>query len=119
MSQGNRVRRVEEMVQRVISEKLISEVDVPQVARITLVDVEMTPDLKQAKVFFSIMADTEQEKQVIFKGLVDQKKQFRMIVGRELDLKFTPELIFKIDETAERAARIEELIQHIRNTEQI
>jgi len=113
MSQGNRVRRVEEMVKRVIGEKLISEVDIPHVERVTVTKVDMSPDLRNAKVFFSILAETEDEKQTIFLGVQKRRKEIRRILGREMELRLVPTPKFKIDNTAEEAARIEELIQKI------
>jgi len=113
MSQGNRVRRVEEMVKRVISEALIGEVDIPHGERITVTKVDMSPDLRNAKVFFSILAETEEEKQTIFLGVRKRRKEIRRIVGREMELRLVPSLKFEIDNTAEEAARIEALIQKI------
>lgn len=113
MSQGNRVRRVEEMVKRVISEALIGEVDIPHGERVTVTKVDMSPDLRNAKVFFSILAETEEEKQTIFQGVRKRRKEIRRIVGREMELRLVPSLKFEIDNTAEEAARIEALIQKI------
>ncbi|MBS1272334.1 MAG: Ribosome-binding factor A [Candidatus Marinimicrobia bacterium] len=113
MSGSHRVRRVEEAVLRVIGEKLITEVALPQIARVTVTGVDMSPDLKNAKVFFSILATSEKEKDQIFHSVVRKKKEIRYIIGRELDLRFVPELTFELDETAERAARIAELLDQI------
>jgi len=113
MSGSHRVRRVEEAVLRVISEKLITEIALPQIARVTVTGVDMSPDLKNAKVFFSILATSEKEKEQIFHSVLRKKKEIRYIIGRELDLRFVPELHFEIDETAEHAARIDELLDQI------
>ena len=115
MSKRQRVRRVEEAVLRVISEKLITEVALPQIARVTVTGVDMSPDLRNAKVYFSILATAEKEKQQIFHSVIRKKKEIRYIVGRELDLRFVPELNFQLDETAEKAARIDELLDQINN----
>lgn len=117
MSQGNRVRRVEEMVKRVIGESLISEVRIPKEELVTVTSVDMSPDLRNARVFFSILAETEEEKQKIFQDLQSRRKKFRRIVGREIELRLVPTLKFEIDNTAEEAARIEELIQKIHQEE--
>ena len=113
MSKRKRVKRVEELVQRVISEKLITEVDLPMIERVTVTNVDMSADLKNAKVYFSIIATSEDEKDTIFKTILDRKKEIRFILGREVDLRFVPALDFRIDDTAERAARIERLINKI------
>ncbi|MCF7802966.1 MAG: 30S ribosome-binding factor RbfA [Candidatus Marinimicrobia bacterium] len=114
---SHRVRRVEEAVLRVIGEKLITEVQLPQIARVTVTGVDMSPDLKNAKVYFSILATSDKEKNQIFHSVIRKKKEIRYIIGRELDLRFVPELHFELDETAERVARIEELIDQIHQDE--
>lgn len=114
MSPSYRVRRVEELVQRVVSEKLITEVDLPKIERVTVTKVDMSPDLKNAKILFSIIATSEEEKEEIFHSILQRKKEIRYIIGRETDLRFVPNLRFEIDETAERAARIDDLISQIK-----
>ncbi len=115
MSPSYRVRRVEELVQRVIGEKLITEVALPKIERVTDTKVDMSPDLKNAKVYFSIIATSDEEKEDIFSSILKRKKEIRYIVGRETDLRFVPNLQFEIDETAERAARIDDLISQIQD----
>ncbi len=116
MTQGKRLRRVEELVREIISEKLIRELDIPDVGRLSLTRVEMTTDLKIAKVYFSIYGSDE-EKERIFHSLKVQKKEIRWLLGKEIDLKFVPELYFYIDESIERAERINELIREIHKEE--
>jgi len=117
MSKRKRVRRVEELVREIISEKLIRDLDIPNIGRLSLTRVEMTPDLKMAKVYFSIFGSDE-EKDQIFTSVKSHKKEIRWLLGSELDLKFVPELQFHIDESLEKAARINELIREIHQDEE-
>lgn len=112
MSQGNRVKRVETIVKQIISEMLIKELDIPKIARLSVTDVEMTTDLKIARVYFSVFGD-EQDKTEIFSSLETHKKEIRYSLGKELDLRFVPELQFYRDESMEKAARIDALIKEI------
>lgn len=112
MSKRKRVRRVEELVREIISEKLIRDLDIPNIGRLSLTRVEMTPDLRFAKVYFS-MFGTDEEKEQLFANVKSHKKEIRWLLGGELDLKFVPELHFLIDESMEKAARINELIREI------
>lgn len=112
MSKRKRVRRVEELVREIISEKLIRDLDIPNIGRLSLTRVEMTPDLRFAKVYFS-MFGTDEEKEQLFANVKSHKKEIRWLLGGELDLKFVPELHFLIDESMEKAARINKLIREI------
>jgi len=117
MSKRKRVRRVEELVREIISEKLIRDLNIPNIGRLSLTRVEMTPDLKLAKVYFS-MFGTDEEKEQLFASVKSHKKEIRWLLGSELDIKFVPELQFLIDESLEKAARINELIREIHQDEE-
>ena len=112
MSQGNRIKRVEAVVKEIISEMLITEMDIPKIARLSVTDVEMTADLKIARVYFSVFGD-EDDKQEIFTSLESHKNEIRYALGKELDLKFVPSLQFYRDESMEKAARIYEIIRDL------
>jgi len=117
MSKGNRVKRVEEQVRRVISERLIREVHLDKIERVTVTDVDMSPDLRNATIYFSILADDDKQKDTIFSDLNKHKGELRYILGREMELRVVPELHFEIDESVEKAARIDELINKIHEKE--
>src|SRR5215471_7100317 len=86
----------------------------PRIARLTTVTgVEVTRDLRQAKVFVSVMG-TDQERATTFEGLASVAGHLRSRVGRALRLRLAPEITFRPDETIARAARIESLLAQIK-----
>ena len=82
---------------------------------VTVTGVDVTPDLRHAKVFVSVMG-TDTEKQATLDGLKSTASHLRSRIARALQLRVAPELQFREDETIARAARIESLLAEIRDT---
>ncbi len=79
---------------------------------LTVTDVLMSPDLKIAKVFVSILGD-EEHKKVYFAKLEVKKKTIRSMLGHTVRLRYTPEIIFYLDETLDRAMKLENIFHKI------
>lgn len=81
---------------------------------VTVTGVEITPDLRHAKVFVSVMG-SDAEKKATFEGLDSTASHLRARVGRSLRLRVAPEFQFREDDSIARAARIESLLAGIRD----
>lgn len=81
---------------------------------VTVTGVDVTPDLRHARVFVSVMG-TETEKAATFDGLASTAGYLRSSVGRSLRLRVAPEIQFREDESIARAARIESLLAGVRS----
>jgi ribosome-binding factor A len=68
---------------------------------LTVTDVLMSPDLKVAKVYISVYGDSERKKKS-FAMLEAHKPSIRSMLGHSVRLRYTPEIIFYLDETVER-----------------
>jgi len=79
---------------------------------LTVTDVHMSPDLKVAKVYVSIFGDQEKKKKG-FAKLETQKQAIRSMLGHAVRLRFTPEIIFYLDETLDRAMKLENIFNKI------
>jgi len=82
---------------------------------VTVTGVDVTPDLRHARVFVSVMG-SEPEKESTFQGLDSTASHLRSLVGRTLRLRVAPEIQFKEDDSVARAARIESLLAGIKPT---
>jgi len=82
---------------------------------VTVTGVEITPDLRHAKVFVSVMG-SDAEKQATFEGLASTASHLRSRVAQALRLRVAPEFQFREDDSIARAARIESLLAEIRDT---
>ena len=79
---------------------------------LTVTEVLMSPDLKVAKVYVSIFGDGERKKKSLAK-LEAQKPSIRSMLGHAVRLRFTPEIIFYLDETLDRAMKLENIFHKI------
>ncbi|MDO8885447.1 30S ribosome-binding factor RbfA [Candidatus Oleimmundimicrobium sp.] len=109
-----RSNKVAKAIKEEISE-ILSKLKDPRIGMITVTGVDVSPDLKRAIIFISILNSSE--KKVTLNVLRKAKGHIRTKLGEKLSLKFLPDLEFKWDESMERGARISEIIHRIREEE--
>lgn len=78
----------------------------------TVTEARMTPDLRLARVFVSILGSDEKKVKTL-RYIENQKAHYRSLIGNALHLKFTPVLEFHHDTSLDNAMHIEELIKQI------
>jgi ribosome-binding factor A len=106
---GDRMRRVDEAMREPLSDAITSEIKDPRVGFVTVTAVDTSPDLRQARVFVSVLGTTSERKRSL-QGLRSAHGFLQRRVADELRLKHTPTLEFAYDDTVENAARINELL---------
>jgi ribosome-binding factor A len=111
MSQG-RMRRVDEAIRQVIGDAVAQELKDPRVGFVTVTDVSTSADLSHARVYVSVLGDSEQ-RQASLEGLRSAHGFLQGRVAAELRLKRTPTLEFSYDQTTDRALRVDALIDEI------
>jgi len=107
---GERMRRVDVAMRQVLGDALAQELKDPRIGFVTVTDVKTSSDLRHARVYVSVLG-TDPEQDATLDGLRSAHGFLQGRVAGELHLKRTPELRFELDETAERAARLERLIE--------
>jgi ribosome-binding factor A len=112
MAQGSRPDRVGDQVRQELAELIAREVHDPGIGFLTITRVKLTPDLQQARVFYTTIGDDRQRAETA-KALRRASTFLRRQIGRRLRLKHVPELQFFYDESIERQDRIERIIQDI------
>ncbi|HWE43989.1 MAG TPA: 30S ribosome-binding factor RbfA [Gemmatimonadaceae bacterium] len=116
MPQHQRSDRVAAAIREEVANFLAEGVKDPRVTGlVTVTGVEMTRDLRHARVFVSIMGEDSQRASTI-EGLTSVQGFLRSRLARSLSLRVAPEVQFVIDESVARAARIETLLNQIRTT---
>lgn len=108
---SGRMRRVDEAVREVLGDATLQIKD-PRVGFVTVTEVKTSPDLRHARVYVSVLG-TPEEKQATLDGLQSAHGYLQGRIAAELRMKRTPELTFFHDDTAERAARLEHLIDEV------
>ncbi|HEX8724697.1 MAG TPA: 30S ribosome-binding factor RbfA [Gemmatimonadaceae bacterium] len=107
--------RVAEAIREVVATFLAEGVKDPRVVGlVTVTGVDVTRDLRHAKVFVSVMG-TDPERAATMQGLASVAGHLRARVARELRLRLAPEITFRLDESIARAARIESLLAQVRD----
>ena len=112
---SNKIGRINDDIQRVLS-KLLTEVKDPRVqeAMVSVVHCDVTNDLRYAKCYISVLGSEQQAKDVM-KGLRSASGWLRREVGRRVQLRYAPELVFELDESITRGAHISELLHELKN----
>ena len=93
-----------------IADILMRKIKDPRIGFVTITDVEVSDDLKNAKVFVSIYGG---DKAKTLKGLTSATPFIRVELGRRMRLRVVPEILFRFDSTVEQGAHIMELLEEI------
>jgi ribosome-binding factor A len=109
---GARMRRVNEAVREVLSAQLAAGLKDPRIGFVTVTGVETSPDLRNARVYFSVLGD-ESARDEALAGLRHSRGFLQAVINTELRMKRTPHLDFVYDSTAEKAARLSRLIDEV------
>jgi ribosome-binding factor A len=112
MSQGSRPDRVGEELRVELSTLLMREVHDPGIGFITLTRVQVTPDLQQARVYYTTLGDDRARRDTA-RALKRAAPFLRRRIGTAIRLKRVPELEFIFDKSIEQQDRIEQLLQEI------
>jgi len=108
----HRMQRVSELVKQEVSEIIRRDIASESIGMITVTGCEVASDLKTARVYVSVIGDAV--KQAAALALLERHRgQIQRSLGRAVVLKYIPHLAFYIDETIERADRIERILDEI------
>ena len=111
MASYNRTKRIAEEIKKVISSMLISGIKDPRItSMVSVTDVEVTNDLSYAYVYVSILGGNKESS---MEGLKSACGYIRKEVGKNVKLRHTPEIIFKIDDSIEKGMYMESLIKKV------
>ena len=113
---SQRTERVQKLARRALGEA-IQDLKDPRVGFATVTAVKITPDLRHARVLVSVMG-TEEEQAETMKGLASAKSHLRVELGRQVRMKYLPELTFELDHRSEDAEHLEELLRRIHEEDQ-
>jgi ribosome-binding factor A len=115
--QGKRLDRVNQLIKEEVSMLLQRELKDPRLGFVTVTEVDTAKDLRQAKVFVSVLGGDEQWKASIA-ALTSARGFIRNWLRQHLDLRVTPELVFRPDRSMEHAARIQALLKGLHGSEE-
>ncbi|HEY6784029.1 MAG TPA: 30S ribosome-binding factor RbfA [Gemmatimonadales bacterium] len=111
---SHRPERVAELVRQTVGAFLTGDVRDPRIGFVTVTGVEVTADLSHANVQVSVMG-TEEEKTRSLEGLASAARFLRAQLSKELTLRTSPELHFRLDRGLEHAQRINQVLKDLRS----
>ena len=113
MASNNRTRRIAEEIRKIVSTMLINGIKDPRInSLVSVTDVEVTSDLSYAYIYVSILGGDEES---TLDGLKSACGYIRREVGKNIKIRHTPEIIFKIDDSLLKGMYMDELIKIVNN----
>ena len=105
-----RTDRVADAIQEEIAQLLLREIKDPRVGMITLTGVRVSPDLRHARVLFSVLGGAERRDEALA-GLRSASGFIRAQLARRLNLRVAPGIVFEADTSLEEAERVSRLLK--------
>ncbi len=110
---SRRVLKAAEAIREVVSTAILLELRDPRVRDVTVTRVEVSADMRNAKIFISVMGDEAQEK-LCLHGLRNSAGFLQQKVGQRIETRYIPRLSFEIDKGVKNSLKISELLSEIR-----
>jgi ribosome-binding factor A len=109
----DRYKRISEEIRKIVSDIIMHELKDPRVPKLTsITHVETTNDLRFTNIFVSFYEENTNHEAAI-KGLNSAKGFIRKEIGQKLDLRYTPEPIFKLDNSIENGMHINQILKKV------
>ncbi|NLJ34062.1 MAG: 30S ribosome-binding factor RbfA [Firmicutes bacterium] len=109
---GVRRQRVREAYKQELGELIQRQLKDPRIGFVSVTDVDITGDLRQARVYVSVLGD-EESKGRTMEALKGAQAYLRTEMGKRVRLRYTPELVFFLDESIERGMRLKNILDKL------
>lgn len=110
----SRIEKVSEAIKQEVSKIIHDELRDPRLGFITVMQVEVTKDLQIARIFYSVMGSPGQKLKA-GEALESASGFIRRLIGERLNLRLTPEVIFKLDNSVDYSIEIADKIERVKN----
>lgn len=109
---ASRAERLAEVIRTEASEIIQRELRDPRIGFLSITDVEVSADLRHARIFVSVLGDADAKRRTMA-ALAHARGRVRSMLGGRLALRFVPEIAFRLDESIERGARVATLLRRV------
>lgn len=109
---SRRVLKVAEAVREVVSMAILTQLRDPRVSDVTVTHVEVSSDLRTAKVHVSVMGD-EKKQELCLRGLKHAAGFLQSKVNDRIETRFTPKLQFKLDQGVKNALKVAQILEEV------
>ncbi|MBE3585623.1 MULTISPECIES: 30S ribosome-binding factor RbfA [Desulfofundulus] len=108
-----RPERLAEIIKKEVSDMVRDELKDPRIGFVTITGVEVSTDLRYAKIFFSVLG-SEEEARASLEALNRARGYVRSELARRIRLRHAPEISFKLDPSIQRGIRVMELLKDVK-----
>ena len=109
---SRRIQKAAEAIREVVSMAILTDVKDPRIRDVTVTYVEVSPDMRQAKVHVSVMGDETRQK-LSLRGLQNSAGFLQTKVAKRIDTRYTPRLVFVLDLGVKRSIEISQILQSV------
>ncbi len=109
---SRRVLKAAQAIREVVSMAIITDLKDPRVKDVTVTFVEVSPDMRQAKVHVSVRGN-ETKQQLCLRGLQNSAGYLQQKIGNRIDTRYTPRLRFEIDKGLQNSMQVTRILQEV------
>jgi ribosome-binding factor A len=109
---SRRAQKVAEAIREVVSMAILAELKDPRVQDVTVTYVEVSPDLRHAKIHVSVMGDEAKER-LSLRGLQNAAGFLQAKVAARIDTRYTPRLVFVLDQGVKRSIEVSRILKEV------
>lgn len=109
---SRRLLKAAEAIREVVSMAILTEVRDPRVKNVTVVLVEVAPDMKSAKIHVSIMGDDKQQ-HLALNGLQNSAGFLQSVIADKIDTRYTPRLQFVMDKGVKHSLEVARILKEV------
>ena len=109
---SRRTQKAAEAIREVVSMAILTDLKDPRVRDVTVTAVEVSPDMRQAKIHVSVMGDDTRQ-QLSLRGLQNAAGFLQSKVAKRIDTRYTPRLTFMLDLGVKRSLEISRILQRV------
>ncbi len=110
---SRRLLKAAEAIREVVATSILTELRDPRVRDVTVLGVEVTPDMKEAKVSVSVMGP-EAQQQLSMRGLQNAAGYLQSRIADRIETRYTPRLRFVLDQGVKNVATVSEILERIK-----
>jgi len=109
---ARRLLKAAEAIREVVSMAILAELKDPRIRDVTVTHVEVSPDMRHARVHVSVMGDSTQEK-LSLRGLQSAAGFLQSKIAEQIDTRYTPRLMFVLDEGVKKSIELARILKQV------
>jgi ribosome-binding factor A len=109
---SRRTQKAAEAIREVVSMSILTDIKDPRIQDVTVTYVEVSPDMRQARVHVSVMGD-DKKAQLSLRGLQNSAGFLQSKVAKRIDTRYTPRLVFVLDLGVKKSIEISQILQSV------